>query len=316
MGGPLALGQRAADRHTRTRSGRGKGAAIGNGRPRQGSDKGAIAPWLSVAALLLLAVGAGLGSAVTAPRPASTTAPTTTAPLPATTIPETSCPTPAGSPSITLSDMLPNPAVTITVDTILVAVVPPWPGETATAVHIVNPIVLSQTCTVLLPDGGRRTLLYAVSAGHTLITATVTPPTMAAMPAWEASVTVTGRNRPPPAGALSSVIALPSTTLVAGSTVNGALVVTNHTNGTINISTGCKPFWQVGLQSPTMPFRPVEPAICELAPFLLAPGENRLPFQLEVPSSFSPGSYQAVLVSQSPSLTATPVDVEVVAASG
>jgi len=150
---------------------------------------------------------------------------------------------------------------------------------------------------------------------------------------------VTGSNPLPPAGALSSVIDLPSTTLEAGTTVDGDLVVTNHTDKTINLTQGCKPFWSVGLQSPTVPFNPAEPTVCELAPFLLAPGANRLPFELRVrylgcstdsestspsyppcvgtePRPLPPGSYEAVLVSESPALDAAPVNVEVVAGLG
>lgn len=287
-----------------------------------------ITPWVTVATLLLLALGAGLGSAMTAPARTSATAPTTTT----TTAPETSCPAPAGSPSITLSDMTPIPAITVSVNSTLVALVPPWPDESATDVHVVNPSVLSQTCTVLLPNGGRRTALYALAAGQTLITATVTPPTDTMMPAWEAMVTVTGTNPPPPAGAISTAIDLPSTTLVAGAMVAGALVVTNHTDHTINLTQGCQPQWAVGLQSPTIPFNPIFPALCDIGPLLVQPGTNRLPFMLSVryrscapdtssscggsPPPLPPGAYEAVLVSTSSVLSAPPLDVEVVAASG
>lgn len=285
---------------------------------------------------MLLAAGAAVASAMTAPSRTSMTAPTTTVPLSTTTVPRGFCPAPAGSPTVTLSDTSPIPSITVSVNTTLVAMVPPWPDQSATDIRRVNPTVLSETCTELLSDGGRRTVLYALNTGQSLITATVTPPTETMMPAWQATVTVTGSNPLPPAGALSSVIDLPSTTLVAGTTVDGDLVVTNHTDKTINLTQGCKPFWSVGLQSPTIPYNPVEPTPCEPAPFLLAPGANRLPFELRVrylgcstnsestspsyppcvgtePPPLPPGSYEAVLVSQSPSLSAAPVNVEVVA---
>jgi hypothetical protein len=285
---------------------------------------------------MLLTAGAAVASAMTTPSSTPMTGPPTTVPPPTTTVPRGSCPAPPGSPTVTLSDMSPIPSITVSVNTSLVAMVPPSPDESATDIRTVNPTVLTETCTELLSNGGRRSILYALNAGHSLITATVTPPTQTMMPAWQATVTVIGSNPLPPAGALSTVIDLPSTSLVAGTTVDGDLVVTNHTDRTINLTQGCKPFWSVGLQSQTIPFNPVEPAVCEVAPFFLAPGANRLPFQLRVryegcssnsesaspslppcvgtePPPLPPGSYEVVLVSQSPGLSAAPVNVRVVA---
>lgn len=146
---------------------------------------------------------------------------------------------------------------------------------------------------------------------------------------------------PPPPGALSTRIELPSRTLVAGSTVDGALVVSDHTDRSYNLTQGCRPYWAVGLQSATIPFNPAVPAICGLAPFWIHPGDNRLPFTLIVRyqacSSGSqgtagttlppcgdagalpplpPGTYQVVLVSGSPALSAPAVDVVVVPSPG
>lgn len=283
---------------------------------------------------MLLAAGAAVVGTITAPSRAFVIAPMTTAPLPTTTVPRSSCPAPAGSPTVTLSHTFPIPSITVSVNTVLVAIVPPRPEESATDIRRVNPTVLSETCTELLFDGGRRTVLHALNTGQSLITATVTPPPETMMPAWQATVTVTRSTPLPPARALSSVIDLPSTTLVDGTTVDGDLVVTNHSDKTINLTEGCKPFWSVGLQSPTIPFNPMEPTVCELTPFLLAPGANRLPFSFQVrylgcstnpessslsdppcvgtePPPLPPGSYEAVLVSQSPALSAAPVNVEI-----
>lgn len=143
---------------------------------------------------------------------------------------------------------------------------------------------------------------------------------------------------PPPPGALSTRIELPTRTLVSGSTVGGALVVTDHTDRSYNLTQGCRPYWAVGLQSATIPFNPAVPAICGLSPFWIHPGDNRLPFTLAVryqacssgPSGAAmapcggggalpplpPGRYQVVLVSGTPSLSAPAVDVDVVAAEG
>ena len=178
------------------------------------------------------------------------------------------------------------------------------------------------------------------------------------MPAWGAEVTVVSATTPPTStttsstttttttpyspplpGALSTTIELPSTTVVAGSTVSGTLVVTNHTDETFNLTQGCKPFWWVGLQSSTIPFNPRYPTPCSLAPFYVSPGVNRLAFTMMAsylgcsttpqetsptwpsclangqPPPLPPGSYEAVLVSQTPALSAQLVDVEVVASS-
>lgn len=142
---------------------------------------------------------------------------------------------------------------------------------------------------------------------------------------------------PPPPGALTTRIELPSTSLVAGSTVRGNLVVTNHTDRTFNLTEGCRPYWAVGLRSSTIAFNPAIPTVCALVPFWVYPGTNRLPFKLLVsyPACSSgpqgatptlpacpggtalpplpPGNYEAVLVSGTAALRAAPVDVEVVA---
>lgn len=141
----------------------------------------------------------------------------------------------------------------------------------------------------------------------------------------------------PPAGALTIRIRLPSTTLVAGATVHGTLVVTNHTHTTFNLTHGCRPHWGVGLGSSTIPFSPAFTTECASAPLLVPPGVNRLPFTLFVtylrclmsgtgstpdfPACVNgnqmpplpPGRYQAQLVSETPALSAAPVEVTVVA---
>jgi len=165
-------------------------------------------------------------------------------------------------------------------------------------------------------------------------TTTVPAPPTSTVPSTTITVPI---GSVPPAGALSSAIELPTTTLVGGSTVSGVLVVTNHTDKTINLTETCSPDWEVGLQSATIPFNPAFPADCSTGPFLLQPGTNRLPFTLDVsynactngggasPSvppcltggipPLPPGPYQAILVGPS-ALSAKPVDVEVVPPPG
>jgi len=305
-----------------------------------------LLPWVSVGSLLFLALGAGLASAMTAPTP-----PSATSPIAPSTTASSSCSAP-GAPTITLTDMLPRPTITVLVGSNLVAIVPGWGWGEATDLHIVDPSVLTESCSTLLSDRGRRAVLVAESPGQTYISATVMPASQAMMPAWGAEVTVVTATPPststtttttppslPPAGALSTSIELPSTTVVAGSTVSGTLVVDNHTNETFNLTQGCKPFWWLGLQSATIPFNPRYPTPCEPAPFYMNPGANRLPFTMTAsylgcsttpqetsptwpsclangqPPPLPPGSYEAVLVSQTPALSAQLVDVEVVASS-
>jgi hypothetical protein len=168
------------------------------------------------------------------------------------------------------------------------------------------------------------------------------PPVELVPPATPPPLTVSSTVPPllPPPGALTTTIELPSTTLVAGSTVNGSLVVTNHTNETFNLTQGCRPNWVVGLQSGSVRFVPGFTLECGGDPFFVPPGVSRLPFKLTVtyqgcsmdpqaatadfPACISgdqmpplpPGAYEAVLVSGTSALSAPPVDVQVVAPSG
>jgi hypothetical protein len=110
------------------------------------------------------------------------------------------CSLPSGTPSITLSDTFPVPTITVPVGTSFTVVVPPG-GETATEVtfnsgdvlpvKVTDLAALKQRCTTSLADTGRRTVLVAQSPGQVGLYATITPPTQAAMPAWNGEVIVT-----------------------------------------------------------------------------------------------------------------------------
>jgi hypothetical protein len=69
-------------------------------------------------------------------------------------------------------------------------VVPPWSWGDASDVRIETPGVLSEQCSVLLPNRGREEILTALSPGHSGLFATVTPPSDLMMPAWLGTVEV------------------------------------------------------------------------------------------------------------------------------
>lgn len=92
--------------------------------------------------------------------------------------------------SITLSDVTPLPAITVRADDHLVVTVPRWSSGTATDVRPARAGILTEQCTVSLPDHGRRTIFLATGTGSTYLGASVQPATRAMMPAWGATVTV------------------------------------------------------------------------------------------------------------------------------
>lgn len=162
---------------------------------RQKPVRGRITSWAAVLVLGLLAATAATGSALTSPphRSVVSTLPTGTAP--AATLPtNASCSSPPGSPTITLSDTSPTPTITIPVGGVLVVMVPSpeEPEFEATDLHIGDPTVLSELCSILLPDHGRRSVLLALVPGTSDLGATFTPPSDVLMPAWLGQVIVQG----------------------------------------------------------------------------------------------------------------------------
>jgi hypothetical protein len=100
------------------------------------------------------------------------------------------CTLPSGAPSIALSDTTPTPPLTVPVGTRFVVTVPPWNSTHATEVSVGTPGVAVQQCTVLLADGGRRTIYTAQNAGTSWLGATVSPASGLFMPAWGGTITV------------------------------------------------------------------------------------------------------------------------------
>jgi hypothetical protein len=92
--------------------------------------------------------------------------------------------------------MSPIPSVTVPVGATLVVTVPPWHWGDATDVHV-DESVLSERCSVLLKDRGRRVVLFARDAGESGVAATVMPGSNLMMPAWMGKVIVQGKSSSP-----------------------------------------------------------------------------------------------------------------------
>ena len=153
--------------------------------------------WATLVGLLSLVAAA---AAVSVTRSRSEVAlsqvpPNTTQPTRGTSLPE-SCAGPSGSPSISLSDLLPTPTVTLPVGSLLVVEVPEWHFGVATDVRIGDTRVLAEQCSVVLPGGGRRAVLIAQSPGRSALSATITPATDVFMPAWQGDVVVNPLSEP------------------------------------------------------------------------------------------------------------------------
>lgn len=132
----------------------------------------------SVVGVVVLALVAGV--AYEAVSHGETTRPATVTP----------CLASATSPSITLSGRFPTPSVTVPVATHLVVLVPGSGFADATDVKLSRPI-LSEECSVLLADHGRRTIFVARHPGQAELGATVMTGGDVGMPAFFGIVVVT-----------------------------------------------------------------------------------------------------------------------------
>ena len=145
-------------------------------------------PYLLFGVLVLgsgLGIGLGLSEAPTGhlvPRVGSS---------PATTEPERDCPAPQTAPSVTLTDTESKPTITLGAGTTFVVVVPPWSFGTATDIQFSDPSAVFESCSVVLPDRGRRAVFKALAPGHSYLGATVAPSSALEMPARSAEVIVT-----------------------------------------------------------------------------------------------------------------------------
>jgi hypothetical protein len=99
--------------------------------------------------------------------------------------------------------MVRAPTITVPAGTRFTVIVPP-DRETATdvtvdagdalPVKVTQLAALKEQCSVLLANGGRRTIMMALTPGQAGLSATITPPTAVFMPAWAGEVIVTKRS--------------------------------------------------------------------------------------------------------------------------
>lgn len=156
-------------------------------------DRSRLTPYLLLAVLTLGAgLGMGLGLAEAPSGRVTTVVPKTRAAAPMSPVPKPGCLFPRG-PTVTLTDTAPTPTLTVRAGTLFVVLVPAWHFGTATDVHIGNPNVVVEACSVVLPDKGRRAVLVALAPGRSFLSATITPATEAMMPAWSAEISVIAR---------------------------------------------------------------------------------------------------------------------------
>jgi hypothetical protein len=77
-------------------------------------------------------------------------------------------------------------------------------------------------------------------------------------------------------GGLTDRLVLQQTHVTAGTPIKGWLVVTYRGRAPVNISRGCLPHYEVVVTNHRFPAQVAFPANCEVGPFVIKPGENRL----------------------------------------
>jgi hypothetical protein len=141
---------------------------------------------------------------------------------------------------------------------------------------------------------------------------------------------------------MTARLVLSRTRVTAGTPITGELIITYWGHASVNLNHGCRPQYAIVLTRPGVPPSAAFPAACGLRPFILKPGQNRLP--VAVPTTYStctqgagqatstvpacrhdrqlmpplpPGRYRAVLVSTGfPFPVPAPVAVTLSAAAG
>jgi hypothetical protein len=81
----------------------------------------------------------------------------------------------------------------------------------------------------------------------------------------------------PAAPGLAVRLVLSRTSVTAGTPIAGTLVVTNPGRRPVNLNHGCRPQYAVVLTRPGIPPTAGFPALCGSRPFIIKPGQNRLP---------------------------------------
>jgi hypothetical protein len=80
---------------------------------------------------------------------------------------------------------------------------------------------------------------------------------------------------------LADRLMLQQTTVPAGATIKGTFLVTYAGPTAINLNHGCRPQFAVVLTNRRFPPQAAFASDCTVAPFLIKPGVNRLPFSLQ-----------------------------------
>ena len=148
--------------------------------------------WVTVVAAAVLLTGCGTTPGNGAVNPVRTAVAEPAQPDSGHSPTGRSCPVLPGWSAITLTDTVPVPVVTVPPGARIVVIVPRWGWGTATNVDVTRGGILRETCTVLLPGGGRRTIFLAAGQGSTQVGATVQPASNLFMPAWGGKVIVRG----------------------------------------------------------------------------------------------------------------------------
>lgn len=121
----------------------------------------------------------------------------------------------------------------------------------------------------------------------------------------------------PAVAGLSDRIVLDSTRIASGQSISGALLVVSHRSPPVNLTTTCRPDFQVVLTSASYTPEVAWAAVCSDRPFTIVPGTNRLALRVITtylgcrqsgppstepeclasgPPPLPPGNYDAVLV--------------------
>ena len=79
---------------------------------------------------------------------------------------------------------------------------------------------------------------------------------------------------------LTDRIVLSSTRIASGHSIDGVLLVVNHGSVPINLTKMCQPDFVVVLTSSNCLPQVAFAAMCSFHPFIILPGNNRLPFQV------------------------------------
>jgi hypothetical protein len=129
-----------------------------------------------------------------------------------------------------------------------------------------------------MTNSAARCLVFAAVAG--VLAACAPSQAQTSVPAAP-SGHVPAASKGPPTGlalrGLTDRLVLSRTRVAAGTPIAGVLVVTYRGDTPVNLNRGCRPQYAVALTRRGLPPRVGFPADCGVAPFIIKPGQNRLP---------------------------------------